>query len=238
MSKICVVVPTYNEAENLPRLIDEVEKALRGFDFSLLVVDDNSPDGTAQVAADLNKIHKNLIVRTRTKKNGLGSALSYGLRTALAMKDVDRIVTLDADLSHNPSDIPKLLQAEDAGIVQGSRYVENGAVVGWSLKRRLISCVANLLCKLLLRTSIHDCTGNFRVYSRDCAETIVNSTISKGFEWVVEAMFVAKRHGFGVEEVPITFVDRKEGKTKLKAIEVAGWAAFALKSLLCAGYPA
>lgn len=232
MSKVCVVIPTYNEAKNLPRLTAQIEKVLRNWDFNLIFVDDNSPDNTARVAQNLNRVYRNIVVRIRTSKCGLGSAIAEGLRIALATKDVEKIVTLDADLSHNPSEIPKLLRAaQEADLVQGSRYVEEGSVIGWGLKRRLISFGANLVCKLLLRASIHDCTGNFRVYSRKCAETIVSTTGSKGFEWVVEAMFTAKKNGFEIKEVPITFAERKDGKTKLKAWEVFSWALFAVKNL-------
>jgi dolichol-phosphate mannosyltransferase len=232
MTKICVVIPTYNEAENLPSLTAQIEEALGSRDFSLIIVDDDSPDKTARVAEQQNRMYGNVIVKTRAVKRGLGSALLEGLKTALEMEDVERIVTLDADLSHNPIEIPKLLRASrETGLVQGSRYVEYGTVIGWSLKRRLISFGANLICKLLLRTSIQDCTGNFRVYSKECAEAILNSTVTKGFEWVVEAVLVAKKHGFEVREVPIAFTDRREGKTKLKASEMLSWALFTMKSL-------
>jgi len=232
MTKICVVIPTYNEAENLPSLTAQIEEALGSRDFSLIIVDDNSPDKTAAVAEQQNRLYGNVIVRVRVVKRGLGSALLDGLKTALDMKDVEQIVTLDADLSHNPREIPKLLRAsQKTGLVQGSRYVECGAVMGWGLRRRLISCGANLICKLLLRTSIQDCTGNFRVYSKECAEAIVNSTVTKGFEWVVEAVLVARKHGYWVREVPITFTGRREGKTKLKASEMLSWALFTMKSM-------
>ncbi|MGD0494717.1 MAG: polyprenol monophosphomannose synthase [Candidatus Bathyarchaeia archaeon] len=232
MSKICVVIATYNEAENLQSLTAQIEEELGSRNFSLIIVDDNSPDKTARVAEEQNRIYGNVIVRTRAIKCGLGSAILEGLKTALDMKDVEQVVTLDGDLSHNPREIPRLLHAsQKKGLVQGSRYVEHGTVIGWGLNRRLISCGANLICKLLLRTSTQDCTGNFRVYSRECAEAIVNSTVTKGFEWVVEALLVAKKHGFLVREVPITFVGRREGKTKLKALEMLSWAIFATKSL-------
>ena len=232
MSKLCVVMPTYNEAKNLPRLTAQIEQALHGRSFQLIVVDDSSPDDTARVAEKLNELYGNIVVRSRVEKSGLGSAIQEGLRAALAMEDVERIVTLDADLSHSPHEIPRLLRAgQQADIVQGSRYVRDGRVVGWGIGRRLVSCVANIICRMLLRTSVHDCTGNFRVYSRKCAEAIVSSAGQKGFEWVVEALFIARKHRLAVKEVPITFVNRKEGRTKLKALEIVNWASFAAKSL-------
>ena len=232
MNTICVVIPTYNEAQNLPRLTAQIEGALRSSDFEMLVIDDNSPDHTARIAERLNEIYGNITVRVQAKKSGLGVALLAGLKTALSKKDVQRIVTLDADFSHDPKDIPRLLlAAEAADLVQGSRYVQNGAVVNWSFKRRLISYVANLICTLLIKTSTRDCTGNFRVYSRECAEAIVHFAKSEGFEWVVEAMMIAKQNGFKVREVPITFAERKKGKTKLKSSQVVNWGVFAVRNL-------
>ena len=232
MSKLCIVVPTYNEAENIPKLIMEIEKVLWTRDFMLVVVDDNSPDKTAQIADKLHKVYGNIVVLRRSKKFGLGSALTEGLRFALAMDDVERIVTLDGDLSHSPNEIPRLLcAAEKADLVQGSRYVESGNINGWVLSRRLLSRVANLVCRLFFRTFIHEHTGNFRVYSRKCAEAVVKYTSCKGFEWVVEAMFVARKYGFTVKEVPISFSDRHNGKTKLKALDVASWAIFVARNV-------
>jgi len=209
----------------------QIEKVLENRDFNVVVVDDNSPDNTAGVAQNLNRVYRNITVRIRKEKCGLGSAVIEGLKTALAMKDVEKIVTLDADLSHSPVEIPRLLcAAEETDFVQGSRYVEDVLVVGWGLKRRLVSFGANLICKLLLRASIHDCTGNFRVYSRKCAETLVSSTNSRGFEWVIEALAIAGHNGFSVKEVPITFIERKIGRTKLSAREILKWAKFVLNS--------
>lgn len=158
LSRLCVVVPTYNEAENLPRLVGQIEETLRGLSFELIVVDDSSPDGTARVAEHLNAVHGNILVKSRRAKSGLGSAIQAGLRAALEMDDVENILTLDADLSHDPGEIPRLLRAsEQADLVQGSRYVEDGRIVGWSFMRSLVSCVANLFCRMLLRMSMHDC---------------------------------------------------------------------------------
>jgi len=232
MSRVCVVVPTYNEAENLPRLIVETERVLRGLDFKFVIVDDNSPDKTAQIAEKLNCVYGNIVIRRRAGKFGLGSAVVEGLKAALAMDDVERIVTLDGDLSHNPSEIPSLLRAaEKVDLVQGSRYVKNARIDGWVSMRRLVSQAANVVCRLFFGMFVHEYTGNFRVYSRECAEAIVNYTKSDGFEWVVEAMFVARRLGFTVKEVPIAFSDRCNGKTKLKALDVAGWVFFVAKSV-------
>jgi dolichol-phosphate mannosyltransferase len=231
MSKVCVVVPTYNEAKNLSKLVTRVERALVAVNFSLVIVDDESPDETAKVARRLNQVYRNIIVRCRKGESGLGSAIVEGLRTGLAISDVESIVTLDADLSHSPSDIPSLLHAgRRADLVQGSRYIRNGRVGCWSLVRRLTSHVANFICRLLFGASIHDYTGNFRVYSRECAETIVRCTSCKGFDWPVEAISVAKKQGFTVKEIPITFRERTDGQTKLKVRDVADWLLFAWRN--------
>lgn len=239
MSKICVVVPTYNEAKNLPNLVVRIERVLGGLDFSLVVVDDSSVDKTAKIAEKLNHVYGNIIVKSRRERLGLGSAIVEGLKTSLEMENVERIVTLDADMSHSPDDIPRLLRAaSEADLVQGSRYVANGSISNWGFKRRLTSRVANLICTLLLRTAVHDTTGNFRVYSRRCAGAIVEGTRGRGFEWVVEAVSVAKNAGFTVHEVPITFTNRTDGKTKLRTREIARWAGFALRNLLSHAQPA
>jgi dolichol-phosphate mannosyltransferase len=231
VSKVCVVVPTYNEAKNLSELVTRVERVLCAVNFCLVIVDDDSPDETAKVARGLNRVYGNIIVRCRKGEFGLGSAVVEGLRAGLAMSDVERIVTLDADLSHSPSDIPVLLHAgRRADLVQGSRYVRNGRVGCWSLVRRVTSRVANFVCRLLFGAFIHDYTGNFRVYSRECAESIVRCTSCRGFDWPVEAISVAARQGFRVKEVPISFRERVDGETKLEAKDVADWLLFAWRS--------
>jgi dolichol-phosphate mannosyltransferase len=231
MSKVCVVVPTYNEAENLSKLVTKIERVLHALNFTLVIVDDDSPDETAKVAQKLSNVYGNIIVRCRKGESGLGSAVVEGLRAGLAMSDVERIVTLDADLSHSPSDIPIMLHAgQRADLVQGSRYVRNGSVGCWSLVRRLTSHVANVICRLLFGASIHDYTGNFRVYSRECAEAVVDCTRCRGFDWPVETISVATRRGFKVKEVPISFRERADGETKLKAKDVVDWLVFAWRS--------
>jgi len=133
VTKVYVVVPTYNETKNLSKLVTRVERTLHAVNFSLIIVDDDSPDETARVAEELDHVYRNIIVRCRKGESGLGPAIVEGRRTALAMDDVERIVTLDADLSHSPSDIPVLLHAgQRADLVQGSRYIRNGRVGCWS----------------------------------------------------------------------------------------------------------
>ncbi|MEM3551181.1 MAG: polyprenol monophosphomannose synthase [Candidatus Bathyarchaeia archaeon] len=233
MGRIGIIIPTYNEAENLPELVSEIEKKMVGHDFVLIIIDDNSEDGTWRVAEDLKRFYGNIMVKKRAEKLGIGSAVLDGIRTALADERVDLIVTLDGDLSHCPKDIPRLVNAAfEADVIQGSRYVKDGRINGWSLTRRLASLLANLFCRLLFGNSPYDYTGNFKVYSRRCATLIAKYTGCRGFEWVVEAMVTAKRHGFKIKEVPITFNGRKNGSTKLRAKEVRAWMFFAFKALL------
>ncbi len=233
MSGLCVVVPTYDEAGNLPGLVHEIERLMRGYDFRLIIVDDNSPDGTAEVAELLNGLYGNIVVRRRGGKFGLGSAVLEGLKLALEWDDTCLVVTLDGDFSHSPSEISRLVcAAEGADLVQGSRYAEGGSINGWGVTRRLVSFVANGLCRVLVGNSVHECTGNFRVYSRRCVEALVKDTRSKGFEWVVEAMVVARKYGFKVKEVPICFNDRLTGKTKLSFMGIAGWVFFVARTML------
>jgi dolichol-phosphate mannosyltransferase len=233
MGRIGIVVPTYNEAENLIELVRETEREMVGFDFVIIIIDDNSEDGTWRVAEHLKSFYGNIIVKRRAGKLGIGSAVLEGIKTALAVEGVDLIVTLDGDLSHRPRDIPKLVNAAfEADFIQGSRYVKNGRINGWSLTRRSASLLANLFCRFFFGNSVHDYTGNFKVYSRRCAAVIAKYTRRRGFEWVVEAVVTAKRHGFKIKEVPITFNGRKNGNTKLRAKEVIEWMFFAFKCLL------
>lgn len=223
-SKVCIVIPTYEEAENLPRLVRSLGESLRKENFTLIVVDDNSPDGTAEIAEKLSR-HGNIVVDRRQSKLGIGSAIRDGIKIALSFPNCNYIVTMDADMSHNPKDIPHLLkEAEDTDLIQGSRYIEGGRIIGWSPHRKTVSYIANILCRLLFRTGLHEHTTSFRVHSRKCAKAIVENTRSNGYEWFIESLLVAKDHGFKVREVPITFVNRTHGKSKLKFRDVFQWA--------------
>lgn len=224
MSRVCIVIPTYQESENLPRLIEELEKTLKGEDFQLLVVDDNSPDGTADMAEKMNRHYKNILVHRRKDRFGIGEAIRDGFKIATSRPKCEYIVTMDADLSHNPKEIPRLLrETKNCDLVQGSRYVKGGHIIGWSPSRRTMSYLANLLCKLLFKTGLHDHTSNFRAYSRKCAEAIITNTHCRWYEWTIDAILVAKDHDFKVKEVPITFVNRTLGKSKLRTFHIFMW---------------
>lgn len=233
MCEVCVIIPTYEEAGNLPKLINELEAMLRGREFMIIVVDDNSPDGTADVAEKLNELYGNILVHRRPAKLGIGSAVCEGIKIALSFSDCKYIVTMDADLSHDPKDLPNLLKAaEKADLVQGSRYIKGGKIIGWTIFRRIISYIANLLCRILFRTHLFEHTTNFRVYSRKCAETIVKTAQYKKYEWVVASILIAKEHNFRIVEIPITFTDRIHGKSKLKISDILAWFTFIITTFI------
>lgn len=224
MSQVCMVIPTYNETENLPKLIEALEGEIQKGNFKVIVVDDNSPDGTAEVAKKLNWRYGNIIVHSRPKKLGIGSAVRDGLQIALQFADSEHIVTMDADLSHNPKDVSRLLsETENADLIQGSRYVKGGGIIGCNYFRRAVSYTANFLCRLLFGTGLHEHTTYFRVYSRKCAETIVRKVHCDRYEWAIASILTTKDHGFRIKEVPITFVNRTRGKSKLKASDILRW---------------
>ena len=233
MSKVCMVIPTYNEAENLPKLVGALEREMQKGDFKVIVVDDNSPDRTAEVAKKLNRRYGNIIIHRRPEKLGIGSAIHDGLQIALSFADSEYIVTMDADLSHNPKDVPHLLsETENADLIQGSRYVKGGRIIGWGFFRRAVSYTANFLCRLLFRTGLHEHTTYFRIYSRKCAETAVRNVHCDRYEWAIASILTTKDHGFRIKEVPITFVNRARGKSKLKASDILRWFFFIEKTFI------
>jgi len=212
--KCLVVIGTYNEAQNIPGLLPDILR--QGPEYEAIVVDDNSPDGTGrlvtQVAAKEARVH----VVHRPERMGYGSAYLEGFRVALAM-GADYIVQMDADYSHNPSDVPRLVEAaRDAELVIGSRYVTGGSTEGWPFRRRLISRTANLVARLLLGLPIHDCTGGFKCFPRSTLESIDFRDIrSTGFASLYEVNYACHRSGKIFREVPINFVERRAGESKL-----------------------
>ena len=214
-SRALVIVPTYNEVENLASLVEAV--LAQPADLSLLVVDDNSPDGTGTLADELARAHSDrLSVLHRQIKNGIGPAYVAGFRQSL-QGDADMIVTMDADLSHDPNDLPRMLQAAaSADVVIGSRYVDGGSTVGWPLHRRLISKCGGTYARFVLGVPVHDLTSGYKVYRRDVIEQFDFDHIrSDGYGFQIETVFRAIKHGFRVVEIPIEFHDRTRGKSKL-----------------------
>jgi dolichol-phosphate mannosyltransferase len=209
-----VIVPTFNERENLPLLA----KGLLALpDVNVLVVDDNSPDGTGAIADDLARSSGGrLTVMHRTDKRGLGRSYIDGI--ALAVRQpFDVICQMDADLSHDPRYLPDLIAAtERADVVIGSRYVAGGAIVNWPKRRQLLSRFANLYIRTVTRLSPRDCTSGYRCWRREALGALVlDRFTSDGYSFLVEMLFAAARSGCRIAEVPITFVERRLGESKL-----------------------
>lgn len=227
-SHTLVLIPTYNEAGTIRTLIEQVE--MQGVD-SVLIVDDRSTDGTLDILSELQQQYGNIEVHVRPGKLGFASAVRDGMRLALQSFSFNRLITMDADLSHNPADIPRLL-AVDSDVVVGSRYTRGGRVEGWSRYRHLLSRGASVLTNLILRLGVKDVTSGFKAYQRLVIEHIVAESRAPGIgEFQVETLWIARRHGFSIREVPIVFRERAAGRSKLSTIrEVYRLVAFLLKA--------
>jgi dolichol-phosphate mannosyltransferase len=214
-----VIIPTYDERENLPSLVDQL-LAIPG--LRILVVDDASPDGTGQLADQIAAANRARVqVLHRTGKRGLGLSYIDGMYVALRT-DATHICQMDADLSHNPADIPRLLDgAAQADFVIGSRYVPGGRIENWPLHRRLLSAFANRYIRAITRLTIRDCTSGFRCWRREALEQLPLASIrSDGYAFIVELAWEASRAGLRCAEVPITFVERRQGASKLSGMVI------------------
>jgi len=216
---IAVVIPTYCEAENVEKLISELESL--NLDLWLIVVDDSSPDGTASVIKELMKKYGNVTLVERSKKMGIGTAILRGFRVSSSRRKVDYVAVMDADLSHDPKELPKLIEGlKNSDVVIGSRYVEGGVIEGWSLSRRAISGVANFLARKILGLKVKDATSGYRIYRLKTVIQVIDNVENFGFPFQVEVLYRLVKRGFKVKEVPIKFVDRKRGRSKLNLSEV------------------
>ena len=218
-----VIVPTYNEIDNLPLLAPAILAV--DADLDLLVVDDNSPDGTGEMADRMASREDRIKVLHRTGKLGLGTAYVAGFEYALA-HGYDRVVEMDADFSHRPEDLPSLLAAAaDADVVIGSRNVPGGKTLGWSRVRTFISRGGSLYARLLLRLPIRDCTGGFKCLRRSALMRLdLEHLLSNGYAFQVEVNYACHQAGLTFAEVPITFPDRTAGRSKMSpaiALEAA-----------------
>lgn len=227
--KTCVVVPTYNERENLAQLIDTLEKVASDSEIRLhiLVVDDGSPDGTGELAEDLAKKYGNIRVLHRSEKKGLGSAYKNGFKIALDDLSADIVFEMDADLSHDPAFLPAFLEKLHEGfdVVVGARYIPEGKIIGWNLRRKLTSWGGNFLTKTMLGLKAHDATSGYRAYTAEALRGIdLDRVRSEGYAFQVEMLFRCTRRGFKIGEVPITFVDRVRGESKLSGKEILRFA--------------
>ena len=209
-------LPTYNERENIESML----RALGDKGVRVLVIDDNSPDGTGELADQLAVELGYVDVLHRERKEGLGPAYLAGFRRALA-DGAELVLEMDCDFSHDPADVPRLVAAAgDADVVLGSRYVPGGGVRNWGALRRFVSAGGSFYARVLLGIGVRDLTGGFKCYRRRVLETIdLDSIDSKGYAFQIETTYRALRRGFRVVEIPITFVDREAGGSKMsKAI--------------------
>ena len=218
MPKAVVCLPTYNERENLEAML----RALADKGVRVLVIDDNSPDGTGELADRLAAQVDYVDVLHRERKDGLGPAYVAGFRRALA-DGADLVLEMDCDFSHDPVDVPRLIAAAgEADVVLGSRYVSGGGVRNWGLLRRFVSAGGSWYARVLLGVSVRDLTGGFKCYRRAVLERIdLDAIDSKGYAFQIETTYRALRAGFRVEEIPITFADREAGGSKMSKAIVA-----------------
>lgn len=223
--KYSIILPTYNESENLPICIWLLHKYLLNINYEVIIIDDNSPDGTQEIArklcAEFDE-HNKIVLLTREAKLGLGSAYVFGLRYARG----EFVILMDADLSHHPKFIPEMISLQhkyNYDIVTGTRYALGGGVSGWDLKRKLISRGANFLAQFLLEPGVSDLTGSFRLYRKHVLAKLVAASVCKGYVFQMEMMFRAKKMGFSIGEIPITFVDRFYGESKLSGHEIVDY---------------
>lgn len=211
---VTVIVPTYNERDNIAAL---VERLLEHAEVSVLVVDDASPDGTGAIADALAQQHPGRVeVLHRTGNRGFGRSYVDGIKHAVAQR-ADLICQMDADFSHDPAQLPALVAAaERADVVIGSRYVAGGGVVNWKLRRRLLSRVANVYVRAITHIAASDCTSGYRCWRREALEALpLDAFVSDGYSFLVEMLFTAARQGRRIVEVPITYVERREGQSKM-----------------------
>ncbi|XP_057807722.1 dolichol-phosphate mannosyltransferase subunit 1-like [Salvia miltiorrhiza] len=237
-NKYSIIVPTFNERLNIALIVYLIFKHLPNVNFEIIVVDDGSPDGTQEIVKQLQEVYgeDRILLRPRPKKLGLGTAYVHGLKHATG----NFVVIMDADLSHHPKYLPSFIKKQmetSASIVSGTRYVKGGGVHGWNLMRKLTSRGANVLAQTFLWPGVSDLTGSFRYYTttiiisftkKSVLEDVINSCVSKGYVFHMEMIVRASRKGYHIEEVPITFVDRVYGSSKLGGSEIVEY----LKGLL------
>jgi dolichol-phosphate mannosyltransferase len=214
MPKALVITPTYNEAVNIPKLVPKVLH--QSTDIEILIIDDNSPDGTAEIVKNLQRTNPRVHLLERPRKMGLGTAYVAGFKFALERK-YDYIFEMDADFSHNPKELLNfLLKIQEYDLVIGSRYIKGVSVVYWPFRRLLLSYFANLYTRIVTGLPIKDATSGFKCYRRAVLESIDLTEIrSNGYAFQIEMNFKAWKKGFHLFEIPIIFVDRDKGESKM-----------------------
>ncbi len=217
--KTTIVIPTYNEKENIELLLTAIFN-LTIPELSIIIIDDNSPDGTATCVKRIQVNHPISLIE-RKEKLGLGSAYIIGFKQALT-DGADIIIEMDADFSHDPKDLPRLIQAiENSDIGIGSRKIAGGQIIGWNMRRHIMSNGAMTISRLFLGLKTHDITAGFRVYRRYVLEQISLDKIkNNGYAFQEEILWRVEKHGFRVLEIPVTFADREHGKSKLSKKDI------------------
>ncbi|MBU4242648.1 MAG: polyprenol monophosphomannose synthase [Nanoarchaeota archaeon] len=223
--KACIILPTYNEKENINLILDALLKEFElidDFNMEVLVVDDNSPDKTWETVEKYSQKHPNIHLLLRKKKSGLGSAYIEGINFAIDKLKADFVFNMDADLSHDPKLISKMLeQGKEFNLVIGSRYIKGGGFANWPWYRKLISKGANLFGVIILGLKIKDISSGFRCYSKDIInKTNLSKIESTGYAFLEELLFHCIKNGAKVKEIPLIFVDRTKGETKLNKKEM------------------
>jgi dolichol-phosphate mannosyltransferase len=230
MNRSLVVIPTFNEADNIPKLVPRI--LALGKEFEVLIVDDNSPDGTAGLVKLMKETDKRVHLIERPAKLGLGTAYVAGFKYAL-QRDFDFVFEMDADFSHDPNELPRLLQkAGECDLVIGSRYISGVNVVNWPMRRLMLSLLANMYTRYITGMPVRDATGGFKCYRRKVLESIDLDLInSNGYAFQIEMNFIAWKKGFRVCEIPIVFVDRRAGASKMSGhiMYEAAWLVWRLK---------
>ncbi len=231
MSKALVIIPTYNEAPNAERIITEVLQ--QSEIVEVLIVEDNSPDGTAAIVKKMMETNPRIHILERERKLGLGTAYVAGFKYAISHK-FDFIFEMDADFSHNPKEIPIMLgKMEECDVLIGSRYIKGVNVVNWPMKRLILSYSANIYTRVITGMPIHDATAGFKCYKRKVLESIdLDSIRSNGYAFQIETNFLAWKKGFKLLEMPIVFVDRRVGVSKMnkKIVYEAAFMVWKLKA--------
>ena len=217
---VAIIVPTFNERDNIARLIKSIRMNANPHD-KIIVVDDNSPDGTGKVVEGLAKKQKNIYLVLRQNKSGRGSAVLDGFKFAQKFKP-SFYIEMDADFSHKPEDIPRLLKAvEEADVVIGSRYLKGARIINWSIKRKVFSKLANIYAKIILKVPIADYTNGFRIYKKEAVNFLLSQKlVSFGYILLSETAYKLKEAGFTFREIPIVFVNRKRGASNLNFAEI------------------
>jgi dolichol-phosphate mannosyltransferase len=232
---ILIIVPTFNERENIGILLQKIKHVLPTAD--VLVVDDSSPDGTGQVVEELSQSMCGIFLLTRAIKEGMGRAYISGFKWALE-RPYSIIFQMDADISHDPNDFPRFLKAiETRALVIGSRYITGGNVVNWPLSRFLLSYYSNQLVRWITHLPLCDSTGGYKCFRRELMDSLpLDEISSSGYSFQIEINYLAWKHGFAMEEIPITFTDRKRGKSKMSGniIREAFFLLWKLRKRYCA----